>query len=199
MTTQRKRETNVAIYWRSIRFNESESTKSKIVVGSVNNDGPFVEADLVGFVPTGWIHTSDGSFDPLFESERGQRREQANDWILFWQSEFVFRLFVLRLCPTVFFSSKDRPNRRLVLFVVDALRSDYVFDRNSSYRLKSIEQFNRQSIAINFRVRAQSPTVTLPRLKVTIQLSLNIDRSRFSVSVNSDGTIFIILGCSHQL
>ena len=49
--------------------------------------------------------------------------------------------------------------------IIDALRIDYVFNRNHSFYLKSIEQLEQDGKALSIRIRTHSPTVTLPRLK----------------------------------
>jgi predicted AlkP superfamily pyrophosphatase or phosphodiesterase len=54
--------------------------------------------------------------------------------------------------------------------LIDALRVDYVFNKNSSYYLKSIEKFEEQGKAFSIKLRTHTPTVTLPRIKVPIYL-----------------------------
>jgi predicted AlkP superfamily pyrophosphatase or phosphodiesterase len=52
--------------------------------------------------------------------------------------------------------------------LIDALRADYVFNKSNSYHLKSIEKLEENGKALSVKLRTHSPTVTLPRLKVTI-------------------------------
>lgn len=49
--------------------------------------------------------------------------------------------------------------------IIDALRIDYVFNRNHSFYLKSIERLENDGKALSIRIRTHTPTVTLPRLK----------------------------------
>ncbi len=54
--------------------------------------------------------------------------------------------------------------------LIDALRVDYVFNKNNSYYLKSIEKLEEKGKAFSVKLRTHTPTVTLPRLKVMIYL-----------------------------
>lgn len=56
--------------------------------------------------------------------------------------------------------------------IIDALRSDYVFQRNHSFYLKSIEQLEKDHLTFTTTLKCHSPTVTLPRLKVMIIINL---------------------------
>ncbi|CAF1344468.1 unnamed protein product, partial [Didymodactylos carnosus] len=57
---------------------------------------------------------------------------------------------------------------RLILVVIDALREDYVFNSSISH-LKYVHHLLKQKQhAIGFKIKTQTPTVTLPRLKALI-------------------------------
>ena len=58
--------------------------------------------------------------------------------------------------------------------LIDALRSDYVFNKNSSYRLKIIEKFEKENRLFSIQIKVHSPTVTLPRIKVNFNLILKL-------------------------
>ena len=61
-------------------------------------------------------------------------------------------------------SMSERPPSeygRVVIFLVDALRADMAFEGNMPY----VQQLLRQSRARAYVARAQTPTVTMPRLK----------------------------------
>ncbi len=62
----------------------------------------------------------------------------------------------------------ESSQKHVILMLIDALRVDYVFNKNSSYYLKSIEKFEEQGKAFSIKLRTHTPTVTLPRLKVPI-------------------------------
>lgn len=55
--------------------------------------------------------------------------------------------------------------------IIDALRVDYVFNKNTSYVLKSIEKLEIQGKTQSIKLRTHTPTVTLPRLKVFHSIS----------------------------
>ena len=65
------------------------------------------------------------------------------------------------------FTSQDSNDHHVILMIIDALRVDYVFNRNSSYYLKSIQRLEAQGKTQSLKVRTHTPTVTLPRLKVS--------------------------------
>ena len=67
-------------------------------------------------------------------------------------------------------------SRHVIVMIIDALRSDYVLSRNSSFTLQSVAEFEDEGRAISFELRAHTPTVTLPRLKV-IDLSVEEKQS----------------------
>ena len=52
---------------------------------------------------------------------------------------------------------------KLVIVLIDALRSDFVFDKTDMVQLKKMLGYGR---AVGFEVKAHPPTVTLPRIKV---------------------------------
>ena len=52
---------------------------------------------------------------------------------------------------------------KLVIVLIDALRSDFVFDKTDMVQLKKMIGGGR---AVGFEVKAHPPTVTLPRIKV---------------------------------
>jgi ethanolaminephosphotransferase len=53
---------------------------------------------------------------------------------------------------------------RLVLVVIDALRMDFVFSEDSGMRY--LQSLIRKKQAFGYNAHADSPTVTLPRIKV---------------------------------
>lgn len=55
--------------------------------------------------------------------------------------------------------------------LIDALRADYIFNKNHSYYLKSIQNLEENGKALSIKLRTHTPTVTLPRLKVTRNIS----------------------------
>ncbi len=64
----------------------------------------------------------------------------------------------------------ESSDRHIILILIDALRADYVFNKSNSYNLKSIEKLEENGKALSVKLRTHSPTVTLPRLKVMIDL-----------------------------
>ncbi|CAF2699105.1 unnamed protein product [Rotaria sp. Silwood2] len=67
------------------------------------------------------------------------------------------------------FDSQESSKHHVIIMLIDALRSDYVFNRNnSSFYLKSIEKFEENGKALSFKLRCHTPTVTLPRLKALL-------------------------------
>jgi predicted AlkP superfamily pyrophosphatase or phosphodiesterase len=67
------------------------------------------------------------------------------------------------------FNLESSPNH-VILMIIDALRVDYVFNKNNSYYLKSVEKLEEEGKAFLIKLRTHTPTVTLPRLKVMIYL-----------------------------
>jgi ethanolamine phosphate transferase 2 subunit G len=63
----------------------------------------------------------------------------------------------------------DTSDRHVILMLIDALRSDYVFNTNSSYHFKSIERLRRRGKVLTSELRTHTPTVTLPRIKVNVE------------------------------
>ncbi|CAF1347512.1 unnamed protein product [Adineta steineri] len=66
------------------------------------------------------------------------------------------------------FDSQESSQGHFIIVLIDALRADYVFNKNSSYYLKSIEKFEEEGKALSIKLRTHSPTVTLPRLKAIL-------------------------------
>jgi predicted AlkP superfamily pyrophosphatase or phosphodiesterase len=64
----------------------------------------------------------------------------------------------------------ESSSRHVILMVIDALRSDYVFNKSNSYHLKSVDKFEENGHARSVKLRTHTPTVTLPRLKVKINI-----------------------------
>ncbi len=64
----------------------------------------------------------------------------------------------------------ESSSNHVILMLIDALRVDYVFNKNSSYYLKSVEKLEEEGKAFSIKLRTHTPTVTLPRLKVIIYL-----------------------------
>lgn len=74
--------------------------------------------------------------------------------------------FSIRSCFEHLNAPSESSSRHVIVMIIDALRSDYVLSRNSSFTLQSVAQFEDEGRAISFELRAHTPTVTLPRLKV---------------------------------
>ncbi|KNC86290.1 hypothetical protein SARC_01552 [Sphaeroforma arctica JP610] len=76
---------------------------------------------------------------------------------------------------------------RVVLMVVDALRSDFVFDNDSPF--DHVRKFQEKGQATSYVAKARMPTVTLPRLKALItggipgfiDLAFNLDSSELKM------------------
>ncbi|CAF5003240.1 unnamed protein product, partial [Rotaria sp. Silwood1] len=66
------------------------------------------------------------------------------------------------------FDSQESSKHHVIIMLIDALRADYVFNRNDSFYLKSIEKFEQNGKALSFKMRSHTPTVTLPRLKALL-------------------------------
>ncbi|CAF4009305.1 unnamed protein product, partial [Rotaria sordida] len=66
------------------------------------------------------------------------------------------------------FDSQESSKHHVIIMLIDALRSDYVFNRNDSFYLKSIEKLEENGKAISVELRSHTPTVTLPRLKALL-------------------------------
>ena len=62
----------------------------------------------------------------------------------------------------------ESPSNHVILMIIDALRLDYVFNRNHSYYLKSLSQLEEKGKVYSLKLRTHSPTVTLPRLKALL-------------------------------
>lgn len=87
--------------------------------------------------------------------------------------------------------------------LIDAFRSDYIFNRNHSFYLKSIEQIETFGNVLSIKLRCHTPTVTLPRLKVNIYKFNKKEKNFFTknvfffvllkVYINRNNTF--ILGC----
>ncbi|KAK4179637.1 putative GPI ethanolamine phosphate transferase [Triangularia setosa] len=83
---------------------------------------------------------------------------------------------------------------RLVFMVIDALRSDFVYTRNSGF--KFTQSLIRDGGALPFTAHATSPTVTMPRLKAIttgsipsfLDVVLNLDEGDESSSLASQDT-----------
>lgn len=59
---------------------------------------------------------------------------------------------------------------RLVFMLIDALRADFVF--SSDTNMMFVDQLRRRGDAVSFVARAQIPTVTMPRIKVSDNYSI---------------------------
>jgi predicted AlkP superfamily pyrophosphatase or phosphodiesterase len=70
----------------------------------------------------------------------------------------------------ILFYLESSEKNHVIIMLIDALRSGYVFNKNDSYYLKTIEKLEQQGKAFSVKLRTHTPTVTLPRLKVMIQV-----------------------------
>ena len=59
---------------------------------------------------------------------------------------------------------------KLIVVMIDALRSDFLYDENSKF--KNLHEIYNQGHAMGFTAYANPPTVTLPRLKGIMVMTL---------------------------
>lgn len=55
--------------------------------------------------------------------------------------------------------------RRLVLFVIDAFRADFLFE-NKFNSMPFVNDLIQRRLAVKYVAKVQTPTVTMPRIKV---------------------------------
>ncbi len=85
---------------------------------------------------------------------------------------------------------KNAPYDRLVIMVVDALRYDFVY--NKSF-MPFVSSHLSSSRTLKFILNVDTPTVTLPRIKVGI--GLEHDLNRFNVFVMFFSRLWLVAQC----
>ncbi|CAF1160553.1 unnamed protein product [Adineta ricciae] len=89
-------------------------------------------------------------------------------FILLMQGLFPFSSSTNQISTRSCFNSPKSTNRRVIIILIDALRSDYIFNRNHSFYLRSIGKLEEEKKALSIKLRTHTPTVTLPRLKAIL-------------------------------
>ncbi|CAF1606876.1 unnamed protein product [Rotaria magnacalcarata] len=89
-------------------------------------------------------------------------------FIVLMHGLFPFSSSVNKIANRSCFDSQESSKRHVMLMIIDALRADYVFNRNHSYYLKSIEKLEENGKCLSYKLRSHSPTITLPRLKALL-------------------------------
>ncbi|CAF1312754.1 unnamed protein product [Adineta ricciae] len=89
-------------------------------------------------------------------------------FILLMQGLFPFSSSTNQISTRSCFNSPKSTNRRVIIILIDALRSDYIFNRNHSFYLRSISKLEEEKKALSIKLRTHTPTVTLPRLKAIL-------------------------------
>ncbi|CAM4971372.1 unnamed protein product [Rotaria socialis] len=74
---------------------------------------------------------------------------------------FPFSSSVNKIANRSCFDSQESSKRHVMLMIIDALRADYVFNRNHSYYLKSIEKLEENGKYLSYKLRCHSPTALL--------------------------------------
>ncbi|CAF3340115.1 unnamed protein product [Rotaria socialis] len=89
-------------------------------------------------------------------------------FLLLMQGLFPYSSSINNINNRSCFDSQESSKHHVIIMLIDALRADYVFNKNHSYVLKSIEKFEEKGKVLSYKLRSHSPTVTLPRLKALL-------------------------------